>query len=83
LNHVLTKQYFQTERLFFNNSVRGKRVLDPTKNGVLREKIISSSIFEAMGLGLKETLLVLAIESYNIAVFALYIRLNISVQTDF
>ena len=46
-----------------------------------RIQIISLSIFEGRGSSLEQ--IVVAVESYNIAVMALYIRLSsIAVQTD-
>ena len=44
------------------------------------EIIIYSFFFKARGSGLEQ--IVLAVESYNIAMLALYIRLSIAVQTD-
>ena len=55
------------------NSFQDKRI--PGK------KIISLSIFEARGSSLEQ--IVVAVESYNIAVMAFYIKLSsIAVQTD-
>ena len=44
------------------------------------EIIIYSFFFKARGSGLEQ--IVLAVESYNIAMLALYSRLSIAVQTD-
>ena len=56
--------------------------MEPPKKDALGKKIISQLIFEAMcGLGANTTI-ILAIESYNIAVAALYIRLSIAVESD-
>ena len=57
---------------------RGKRVLR-------RGKSLAPSTFEARCSGLKQTVVVVvvvAVESYNIVMMDLYIRLSIAVQTD-
>ena len=54
--------------------------MEPQKKGCSGKKNISLSIFEAVCSGLEKT--VLAVETYNIAVMALCIRLSVTVQTD-
>ena len=54
--------------------------MEPQKKGCSGKKNISLSIFEAVCSGLEKT--VLAVETYNIAVMALYIRLSVTIQTD-
>ena len=67
---------------YYLYSLKGKRAYG-AKKGVLREKIISPSIFEARCSGLEQT--VVAVESYNIAMImmiALYPTLNVAIHTD-
>lgn len=67
------------DQVYTFNSLKGKRVPGPTKKGVLRERIIFPSIFEAKCSGLEQTVAV--VESYSITVMAIYIRPSITVQT--
>ena len=57
-----------------NNSLRSKRFYGAVKKGCSGEKIISLSTFEVRRLGLNQTVdSSRCVETYNIAVLALYI----------
>ena len=61
------------------NSLKGKQPYGAAKTGILQEKIVSPSIFDAMCSGLEQP--VVAVESYNISVLDFYTTLSIAVQT--